>query len=164
MDLGWQFYVTISVPFVTLLVLAWRAGRRFGRVDSGLGAIRKQVDSHLTLIGTIIRILHRRKSLDDQEFAEVLRSYSNIVASETASLFSEELQKGNPLTMAEVQRLNAYVQRAQQGDFFIPEEVNDYNALVTRMEQDRPNDPNVWPLVALGAFLLGLFIGVASQK
>jgi len=164
MDLGWQFYVSIAIPFLTLLVLAYKAGRRFQRLDNGLDATRKQANGQLTLMGTIIRILHQRKALDDQEFREVLQSYSSIVATETASLFPDELRRGNPLTPVEVNRLNSYVQRAQAGNFFNPDEVTDYNNLVGRMHQDRPNDPNVWLLVALGAFLIGLFIGAASQR
>ncbi len=164
----WQFYTAVGGLFLTVLVsavgLAYWLGRRFEGIRSSLAALHKQVNNHLVLLGTLTRILHRRKALDDQEFQEIIASYSSVTASETAPLISEELRRQNPLTREEVERLDNYMKRAQSGYFFTPDEVRDYNELVATLERDRPNDPSVWPLVALGAFLLGLFIGSQKEK
>jgi len=160
--MDWQF-VGIIVPVIASVVgLGYWFGRRFERLQSGLDAVRTQLDSHLTLLGTLIRILHKRKGLDDEEFSEVIASYSRMALAKIPSFIQEEFGGGNPLTPEEVRRLNSYISKANRGEFFTPDEVEHYNALVRKVEQDRPNDPGVWPLVALGAFLLGLFL--ASQK
>lgn len=164
--MGWQFYVSVAGLFITIIIsataLAYRLGRHFERLESGLAVLRVQMDSHLTLLGALIRILHKRKSLSDDEFSDVLKSYSMMVTAKASSFIEQELHGGNPLTIEETQRLNNYLGKARQGQFFGSEEVEDYNALVLRVQQDKPNDPDVWPLIALGAFLLGLFL--ASQK
>jgi len=164
--MNWQFYASVAGIIVTVIgsavVLAYWFGRRFERLQNGIGALRVQVDSHLTLLGTLIRILHKRKALDDEEFSEVLASYSKMTAAKIPSFIERELGGGNPLTPEEARRLSSYINKANRGEFFTSTEVEDYNALVRQVEQERPDDPGIWPLVALGAFLLGLFL--ASQK
>ena len=76
--MNWEFYVSVTGIIVTVIGsavgLSYWFGRRFERLQSGLGMLRAQVDSHLTLLGTLIRILHKRKALDDDELREVLTS------------------------------------------------------------------------------------------
>jgi hypothetical protein len=162
----WQFYASVAGIIVTVLgsaiVVSFRVGRLFERLQNGIRALRVQLDSHLTLLGTLIRILHGRKALDDKEFSEVLASYSKMVAAKVPDFIERELGGGNPLTPEEAQRLNSYINKANRGDFFTSTDVEDYNALVKKVERERPNDSDIWPLVALGAFLLGLFL--ASKK
>jgi hypothetical protein len=160
--MDWQFVGIIVTVIVSAVGLAYWFGRRFERLQSGLDAVRTQVDSHLTLLGSLIRILHRRKALDDMELSEILTIYSTMATAKMPAFIERELHSQNPLTDEEARRLNSYINKAQQGEFFTSDEVEDYNALVRRIEQDRPNDASVWPLVALGAFLLGLFL--ASRK
>lgn len=160
--MDWQFVGIIVTVIGSAVGLSYWFGRHFERLQSGLGVLRVQVDSHLTLLGTLIRILHKRKALNDEEFREILTSYTNMAAAKFSPFIDRELCGENPLTHEETQRLSLYINKARRGEFFTPAEVEDYNALVRKLEQDRPNDPGVWPLVALGAFLLGLFL--ASQK
>jgi len=71
--MSWEFYVAVAGLFVTVIgsavILAYRIGRHFERIESSLSAVRVQIDSHLTLLGTLISILHRRKALSDEEFS-----------------------------------------------------------------------------------------------
>lgn len=167
--MSWEFYVSVAGIIVTVLVSAvglayWfgrrveRVERRFERVEGGLDMLRAQLESQLTLIGSLIRILHKRKALDDEEFREIFVAYSKMATARSSPFMEQELRAENPLTREEALRLNSYINKARQGDFFTSEEVEDYNALVRKLEQDRPNDPGVWPLIALGAFLLGLYL------
>jgi len=160
--MDWQFVGIIVTVIVSAVGLGYWFGRRFERLQSGLDAVRTQVDSHLTLLGTLIRILHKRKALDDMELSEILTSYSTMAIAKMPAFIERELHSDNPLTPEEIRRLNSYITKANRGEFFTSAEVAEYNALVKKLEQDRPNDPGVWPLIALGAFLLGLFL--ASQK
>jgi hypothetical protein len=160
--MDWQFVGIILTVIGSAVVLAYRFGRQFERLQSALGVLRTEVDGQLTLLGTLIRILHKRKALDDDEFREVLTSYSRMATAKVPAFIERELHGQNPLNREEAQRLSLYINKARQGEFFTSDEVEDYTSLVRRLEQDRPNDPGVWPLVALGAFLLGLFL--ASQR
>lgn len=80
------------------------------------------------------------------------------------ALFERERRAGNLLTPEELQRLQAYVDKARAGQWFTEEEVWDYNRLVSALEREKPTDPGVWPLVALGDFLVGLGIGGGGQR
>lgn len=69
---------------------------------------------------------------------------------------------GNPVTQEELGRLNHYLAKARGGEFFSTDEVLDYNSLVSELEKHKKGDPSVWPFVALGALLAGLF-GVSKN-
>lgn len=167
--MSWQLAVSMIGIFITVVttavVLAYRIGCHradlkvlHDQMQAGLSGLRAQMDGQLTLLGVLINILHRRKALDDIELKEVLQVYGS-VATAKAPRF---VPTGNPLSDDDARRLNNYVDKARRGEFFTSEEVEDYNTLIGQVQQDRPNDPGLWPLAALGAFLLGVFL--ASQK
>ena len=160
--MGWEFYASIGGLFITVVtsavILSYRFGCNSERVQAGLRALRDQSDGQLTLLGVLIRILHRRKALDDTELQEVLQRYGSIATANAPTFVPTD----NPLSYDEAQRLNYYISKVRSGDFFTTEEVEDYNALIGQVQQDKPNDPGLWPLAALGAFLLGIFL--ASSK
>lgn len=140
-------------------------GRRFARFDAQMSGLRNNVNGLNSLVAIILRILHRQKALDDAEFSEVIQAYANIIAGAGVdATIQREAALGNPLNREEAVRLRGYVAQARRGEFFTSDQVEDYNRLVKRMEQDRPDDPGVWPLVALGAFLLGLFLASKSEE
>jgi hypothetical protein len=120
------------------------------RTESKLNELIRVSNTLSSLNGTLINLLHAKKILDDDNFRTVLGTF-------TKALNVQEISP-NPLSPEELQRLNGYVRKAQRGDFFNSAEVEDYNTLVRTVEHEKPNDPNIWPLVALGAFLLGLFL------
>lgn len=161
--MGWEFYASIGGLFITVVtsavILSYRFGRHSERVQAGLRALRDQLDGQLTLLGVLIRILHKRKALNDDELQEVLQRYGSI-ATANAPRF---VPTGNPLSNEEAQRLNYYISKVRRGEFFTSEEVEDYNVLIRQVQQESPNDPGVWPLVALGAFLLGIFLASRNQ-
>jgi len=64
----------------------------------------------------------------------------------------------NPISLEERQRLNHYVLKAQRGQPFTIQEVNDYREIVAKLEEEKPDDRSVWALAALGAFLVGLYL------
>jgi len=124
---------------------------------SGQEVLRRQFNGLLTLLGTLVRLLHSRKALSDDELGEVLTSYSSLVSSTSAT-------SANPLTVTEAETLRGYVSKAQRGEFFTAQEVEEYNTLVKKLEEEKGGDPGVWPLVALGAFLFGLFVASKAAK
>lgn len=149
--------IGLGLTFVGVLVAiigaAWYLGRKLTRVEHGLALQGRTTNGLLALVGQLLQIMHKRKALSDDEFQQLIRSYTDM---------AQVPSHASPLTPDENERLNSYLAKARSGDFFTAAEVEDYNALVRHLEQERKNDPSVWPLVALGAFLFGLF--VASQK
>ncbi len=67
------------------------------------------------------------------------------------------------MTPEEVQRFRELVEKARRGEFFTQSEVGEYDILIRKVRGERPDDPRIWPLVALGAFLLGLYLGQRSE-
>ena len=81
------------------------------------------------------------------------------MAQGTESLVDYLARSMNPLTSIEAERFRALVGQARQGQFFTYEEAIEYDQLIRKIQAERPNDSSIWPLVALGAFLLGLYLG-----
>ena len=67
------------------------------------------------------------------------------------------------MTPEEVQRFRELVDKARRGEFFTQSEVGEYDGLIRKVQGELPDDPRVWPLVALGAFLVGLYPGQRSE-
>ncbi len=155
--------VTLLVGVVTLWFgLKSRLERLEHRID-GIASVLKSANTEvLSLIATIIRIFQRRKLIDEQDIGTILACYTQIASRSIDTLLTRESQKGNPLSQEEVNRLRGYMDKMGQGIWLTREELDDYNRLVRKLEQERPNDPGIWPLIALGAFLFGLYLG--SQK
>ncbi len=92
------------------------------------------------------------------------RGFANINTAQVDALFMAERFSHNPLTPDELARLESYYGRLRAGQALDYSEVQDYNRLVAILQQDRPNDPGIWPLLALGAFVVGLWVGREEQR
>lgn len=145
--------LTFLGVLVAIVGIPWYLGRKLTRVEHALALQGRTTNGLLALLGQLLQIMHKRQALSDNEFQQLIRSYTDM---------AQVPSHASPLTPDENQRLNSYLAKARNGDFFTAAEVEDYNSLVRKVEQEKKNDPSVWPLVALGAFLFGLF--VASQK
>ena len=157
---GWAALAVATRP--------WRLGadiqRLEQRLDLGVKGLRHQSDGLLTLMGTILKVLYGRQALTSDEFSSIIQTHTQMIREGADAALQRETLLGNPLAREEAVRLQGYLDKARRGEFFTPNQVEDYNRLVRRMEQDRPDDPGVWPLVALGAFLLGLFLASKSKE
>ena len=128
---------------------------RMVRIETKLNELIRSSNTLNNLSGTLVHLLHEKKIMDDDDFSRVLGAY-------TEALDIHEISP-NPISPEEVGRLNSYIRKARNGEFFSSDEVQDYNALVSELNREKGDDPNVWPLVALGAFLLGLFLASQSK-
>ena len=133
--------------------------RRIDNVDAAVRVIGGQVRDLLVLVGRMAQILHTKQVMSDDEFHDMFASYAGMASRGTDAAIERLSAQANPLTLQEADRLRNYISKARRGEYFTPSEVEDYNELVQRMEAERPNDPGIWPLLAIGAFLLGLFLG-----
>ena len=155
--------LTLVGVIVAIIGVPWYLRGRFAKLDNRLTSVENKLNELIrsnntlnNLSGTLIHLLHDKKIMDDDDFKSILGSY-------TKALNVQEISP-NPLSPEELDRLNSYIRKAKSGDFFSADEVEDYNALVQELNKERGDDPNVWPLVALGAFLLGLFLASQSQR
>lgn len=155
--------ITLIGVVVAIIGVPWYLRGRFAklevrvdRVELKLNELIRSNNTLNNLSGTLIHLLHNKKIMDDDDFKNILGSY-------TKALDVQEIST-NPLSPEELATLNYYIRKAQNGEFFSADEVEDYNALVSELNKERGDDPNVWPLVALGAFLLGLFLASQSKK
>lgn len=124
-----------------------------GRLEISYRNLATAVIGLLNLVGNIIGSLHSHKALSDTELSNILKSYVEIAG------VPETM--GKP-TKEERVKINYYLGKVHRGDILSPHEVIDYNNLVAKLAKEKKDDPSVWPLVALGAFLLGLLS--ASKK
>ncbi len=114
-------------------------------------------------IGQMVMMLHKRGSLTEEELAQLIQYYTRIASPNLNLALSVARKKENPLTPQEAKRLEYYVNKANNGYLFLPEEIHDYSQLVEKARKEIGREINPWPLVALGAFLLGLIIGSQTK-
>ncbi|MBI4285945.1 MAG: hypothetical protein HY670_08645 [Chloroflexi bacterium] len=123
---------------------------RIDEIRDGINQTIRQSNGMLGLFGTLIGLLSEQGIIEKKNFGPILKDFAQIGR-------IGEIHP-NPLSLEEVTRLNGYIRRAQQGGLFTREEVEEYNSLVRKLEQEKPNNPDVWPLLALAALLSGLYL------
>ncbi len=153
MELG--TILTLASIAVAIIGIPWYLGWRIARIQNAYENFTKVSNGMLGLLGILISSLHKREALDDKEFSDILKSYGEMAQVPT--------KVGTPLTAEEINRFNSYLDKVHKGEGFLVDEVEDYNYLVEQLKTAKKNDPSVWPFVALGAFLLGLFVASKSK-
>lgn len=132
--------------------------RRLARVEQHLTFVYRGLLGTLHLFGSLITLLGRKAVLTEDEKEDLTTSVSRLMG-------GVEAMGANPLSPEEMERLRSYVIRAEtKGGPFTAEEVRDYMRLVKKLEAEKPDDPSVYVLLALGAFLLGLVLGGREKQ
>ena len=142
---------------------------RFGGGRQELETLRNNYDELLKAIaemnkfsGQIVIMLHKRESLSTEELTELIKHMTELAHPNLKAAMNMARKGHNPLTPNEAGELEGYIQKANQGSPFTSTEIERYRTLVEKAEQE-PTGMNPWPLVALGAFLLGLLIGMQKK-
>ena len=152
----WVGGAAFAVALTALVALGASIWKRLVRMELSMGQVRQQANSHLTLTGGLIAALNRHDVISRTDMGEILGLYAQLGHLPSAP--------PNPLSPYEQIKLDQYIALARAGGPFTVEQVHDYKALVDKLEEEAPNDPNVWPLVALAAFLIGLYLYGKSQE
>lgn len=167
--------ISAAVLLFTILGVSFRLGRRIGnfetRVTNQFGllkaaqkSLQRQITSLIGLFSTGLSALHRAQILTEEEYTTAFETYSKL-ATEGIEPFIDLLAKAsNPLSPQESYRLRTLIEKARRGEWFTDEEYGEYEDLVRRSQNERPDDPNLWPLIALGAFLLGMYLGKRQRQ
>lgn len=117
-----------------------------------LELIQSQLDRHTELFGMFAAGMQRSGAFSPEDIGRLVQ--------ETAKSISiSEIKMSNPLTPGEINRLNHYLVKAQQGSTFLPEEAQDFRDLGIKARNAYPENPNWAPLAALAAFIFGLWLG-----
>lgn len=149
--------ITLIGVVVAIIGVPWYLRGRFAKLEARFNKVELKLNELVqlsntlnNLSGILVSLLYSKKIMDDKDFSSILGNY-------TKALNIQEISP-NPISPEELARLNKYIRKAQNGESFSAAEVEDYNALVKELNKEKGDDPNIWPLVALGAFLLGLFL------
>lgn len=163
-----QWLVNLSpllnlVAVIALLYLIYEyrfpLRRRLERLDDSTNYLGRLLTGLLSLTGNLIAALHRRDALTEDEFRRIQQNYFDLVKAGIQANVARFITPENPLGREESERLRLYIAKAERGEPFSPEEVEDYQGLMTKLEREHQGDPGLWPLIALGAFLFGLYLG-----
>ena len=136
-----------------------RVESRLGDLAAGVNGLNRQLASMMGLLPAAFSFLHRSKAITDEEYHESVGQFVGQMAQSTESLVDYLARTLNPFTPAEAQRFRELVDKARDGVFFTWEEVEEYDGLINKVQAEHPDDPRIWPLINLGAFLLGLYPG-----
>jgi len=115
-------------------------------------------------LGKIIMMLHKRGSLTEEELAELIKHYTQLALPNLTLAVTLARKNRNPLTPEEANRLQYFIDKANRGDSFSIFEINEYQQVVEKARREQGEGTNPWPLIALGAFLLGLFLASQMKK
>lgn len=177
-----NFFTTIIVTLVAVVGVVRYLNGRFTRIENRLDRIEARMDRmeeglHTlnswaagfsrevnSFFGVIVQLLSNRRELSSEELGLVTKSLTALGEPAAQTLFDRERISRNPLTAEELARLEGYYARLRRGEMVSPTEADDYNRLVAVLQKDHPSDPGIWPLVALGAFLLGLMMGRTDRE
>lgn len=107
--------------------------------------------------------LRRSQGITEEEYHDTVGQFTRNIAEGNESLIDYLARSINPLTSHEVQRFRDLVDKARRGEFFSRAEVVEYDRLIQKVRAERPDDSSIWPLVALGAFLVGLYLGQRQE-
>ena len=185
MENSLQIIISIAgVGIVLLLALMgseWRLGSRLanvearleGRLDrlenqigdlgAGIRSLNQQVASIVGLLPMAFTYLHRSHAITEEEYHDAVGQFTSQVGEGGELLIDHLARSMNPLTSQEGERFRELVGKARHGEWFTRSEVEEYNRLIKKRQTDHPDDPSIWPLVALGAFLSGLYVGQRQE-
>lgn len=145
----------------------WFRGKlsKIDALHSSLTTLGDIIATQIQLTGIVIGGLRRQQTLGDAELTEIEKVYMKSHIDVIRYTIKQEKQTYNPLNSEELNKLNFYISKAEQGELFDHSEIEEYNILVQKVKEERGGiDPGVVALVGLGALLLGIWIGSRRQQ
>ncbi len=142
----------IGTGICVVIAISWILNKTLIPINSFIQALAKVQE-------IIIAVLSRAGLIKKEEYEEIHKSMANAHASSiNATIGSLKIRK-NPFSKEEIERLEGYRDMLIQGKEFTSEEARNFHELTQKLKEERPNDEGTWVLVALGASLLGLYLG-----
>ncbi len=132
--------VAVLASLGAIIGIPWHFRGRFANIESKMNEVIRTNNTLAELSGSLVELLLKNKVLRDEDSKEITKVL-------VRSLNVKEISP-NPITREDRERLNDYIRKAQQGGNFTAEEVEDYDDIVSELQHERPDDPNIWPLVS----------------
>ena len=152
----WIVIVASCIAIVAAIVSVTRKLTQIeGKIDSlsdKTNSLVTHINNHLELTGFMMANL----PVNNKEKGELVKLYTNL--SKLPSTPS------NPFTPDEQLRYQHYIGKAQRGEAFIPNEVEDFQLLVNKFKDEHPNDSDILALLGLIALLIGLYLISQTKK
>ncbi len=152
----------MPIPFLANLSFVFTGDG--AKLRSDYDALLASVAQMNEFMGKMLMMLQKRGSLSEDELATLIQHYTQLASPNLNAALATARKKNNPLTPDEANRLQYYIDKANNGTPFLHEEISDYSQLVQKARQELSKESNPWPLIALGAFLIGLAIGSGEKK
>lgn len=134
---------------------------RLDRIEGRLRSLEKQTATTTRVLGQILTLGATYNMYPQEKILDLLLSFNPAWEAEVA----EERSRLNPLTREELNEFEALRVKVMERQVFLNTlEAQRYNALVKKLQEDKPADPHIGELLALGALLLALALLVATSK
>lgn len=147
---------------VLYLLLHFDIRRTRERLTVGLRQIRgdlKALFKYLEVQGTV---LAKAGLIKPDEQVEFIRTFVATHTSDIDRAVKAAEGMTNPLTKEDVSRLRQYTDMLRQGDPFTPEQAQDFHRIAHVLQEERADEPSTAFLLALAAFVLGVYLGPKS--
>ena len=141
-----------------------RLERRISALEASIRVIGGVARDLVGLVGRMAQTLHTKQVLSDEEYRGMFDNYVAMASRGVEAEIERLVPEANPITREEADTLKAYIAKARRAEFFAPREVEEYNQIVGRIEAESPDDPGIWRLSVIGAFLSGLFLPLTKKE
>lgn len=135
---------------------------RLDGLAAGVQSFNQQMTSLVNLISSGLGFLHRGQIITAEEYHKEMRNFVGLISQSTGPYVDLITTRANPITPEQAHRFRELVAMARRREVFTFEEAEEYNEILEIIREERPDDPGMWPLVALGAFFLGIYLGSRS--
>ncbi|MBI4338689.1 MAG: hypothetical protein HY680_01905 [Chloroflexi bacterium] len=123
------------------------------------------MDTQIQLTGILVGAMRRQGVLNDADLSQIEHLYIQTHARTVRAAVDTERRTQNPLSAPEVDRLDHFVIKAERGEQFRLEEIQELQELTAKLKKEKgPTDPGVIALSGLGALLLGMWQGLQQKK
>jgi hypothetical protein len=121
---------------------------RIDNLQDSIGGLGDSIATQIQLTGIIIGVLRRNQIMDNAELTKIEQIYMESNINIIRRTIDKERTKENPLSREELNQLDSYICKAQQGELFTQSEIQRYNMLVQKLREERGSiDPGVMALI-----------------
>lgn len=148
------------------LILLLRISKNLGKIQENFVYVLNSIKGQMGSYGKLISALAKAKVLSSQDVEQIAVPYMNMAQDPINRLLNKIAPTGNPISVADTEKLRDYVGRVQKGQLLNPVEAQEFYNLSKKLEEEESYKMDVGTafLIGLAAFLLGLAIGSNLKK
>jgi len=159
------FIITIGSVFWKMSSVYSKIEQRFVSFQNAMKIVENSLKGNLHFQETILQVLSKAKFLTQEDYLQIINNYRTIHSHDITSTIDSLVQKSNPLTTDEINRLKIYKEKIAIGPKeFSQEDALDFQKLVHRAEEEYPDNTGIYILLGLAALILGLVLWSSSKN